>query len=109
MKKKRKLKKIKKNYFNKFWDGELSLPVSYWLFGLVYAFFIALIIILIAEMMGFPDSAIGILILPWTIFWAIGCWRSCFYYKGSKIWPVLAKISIVLGLISGIVDAVVGI
>tara|TARA_A100001011_G_C13893985_1_gene668224 strand:- start:425 stop:607 length:183 start_codon:yes stop_codon:yes gene_type:complete len=60
-------------------------------------------------MMGFPDSTIGILILPWTIFWAVGCWRSCFNYKGSKVWPILAKISIVLALISGIVDAVVGV
>ena len=108
-KKTKKIKKNKKNYLNKFWDGELSLPVSYWLFGLVYSFFVALLIILIAEMMGFPDSSIGILILPWTIFWAVGCWRSCFNYKGLKVWPILAKISIVLGLISGIVDAVAGI
>ena len=33
----------------------------------------------------------------------------CFNYKGLKVWPILAKISIVLGLISGIVDAVAGI
>ena len=106
---KKRIKKNKKNYFNKFWDGELSLPVSFWLFGLVYAFFVALIIIVTAELMGFPESTLGILILPWTIFWAVGCWRSCFNYKGSKVWPILAKISIVLGLISGIVDAIVGV
>lgn len=106
---KKRIKKNKKNYFNKFWDGELSLPVSFWLFGLVYAFFVALIIIVIAELMGFPESTFGILLLPWTIFWAVGCWRSCFNYKGSKVWPILAKISIVLSLIIGIVDSVVGV
>jgi len=32
-KKSKKIKKNKKNYFEKFWNGDLSLPISYWLFG----------------------------------------------------------------------------
>ncbi|MDC3127797.1 hypothetical protein OA498_03965 [Candidatus Pelagibacter bacterium] len=109
MPKKTKRKKVKKNYFNKFWDGELSLPVSYWLFGLVYSILVGILIVFLAILMGFPDRAWGVLILPWTIFWAVGCWRSCKNYKGKIIWPILAKISIVLALIQGVVDATVGI
>tara|TARA_A100001011_G_C14095871_1_gene750607 strand:- start:534 stop:863 length:330 start_codon:yes stop_codon:yes gene_type:complete len=108
VKKIRKTKKSKKNYFNKFWDGELTLPVSYWMFGLVYAIIVGILIVFLAILMGFPESAWGILILPYTIFWAVGCWRSCKNYKGKQIWPILAKISIVLALIQGIVDSVVG-
>ena len=108
-KKVKKKNKSKKNYFNKFWDGELSLPVSYWLFGVVYSFLVAFSIIILAMLMGFPESAWGILILPWTIFWAVGCWRSCYSYKGNKVWPILAKISIVISLIQGSLSAVVGI
>ena len=28
---------------------------------------------------------VGILILPWTIFWAVGCWRAADKYKGFLI------------------------
>ncbi len=109
MVKKRKTKKNKKNYFNKFWDGELSLPVSYWMFGLVYAIPIGILVALVAMVMGFPESAWGILILPYTIFWSVGCWRSCDNYKGKIVWPVLAKITIVLALIQGAADVVIGV
>ena len=112
-KKKTKLKskrgKNQKNYFNRFWDGELSLPVSYWLFGVVYSIIVGILVVLLALMMGFPESAWGILILPWTIFWSVGCWRSCKNYKGSSVWPILAKISIVLTLVQGIAGSIVGV
>ena len=48
----------------------------------------------------------GILILPWTIFWAVGCWRSADKYKGLMLWHVLAKISIVLSIIQGLASIV---
>ena len=104
MKKKR--KKINKNYLKKFWGGNFSLPVSYWLFGFVYSFIIGLVIIFIGIIIGFSENMWGILILPWTIFWAVGCWRSADKYKGLMLWHVLAKISIVLSIIQGLASIV---
>ena len=104
MKKKR--KKINKNYFKNFWGGNFSLPVSYWLFGFVYSFIIGLVIIFIGMIIGFSENMWGILILPWTIFWAVGCWRSADKYKGLMLWHVLAKISIVLSIIQGLASIV---
>jgi len=103
---KKKRKKINKNYFKKFWDGDFSLPVSYWLFGFVYSFIIGLVIIFIGVIIGFSENMWGILILPWTIFWAVGCWRSADKYKGLMLWHVLAKISIVLSIIQGLASIV---
>ena len=96
--KKRKKLKNKKNYFANFWNGELSLLVSYWVFG-----------VLISILIGLPETIWGILILPWTLFWAVGCWRSSDKYKGLTLWSVLAKISIVLSVIQGLASVVTGV
>ena len=104
MKKKR--KKINKNYLKKFWGGNFSLPVSYWLFGFVYSFIIGLVIIFIGMIIGFSENMWGVVILPWTVFWAVGCWRSADKYKGLTVWQVLAKISIVLSIIQGLASIV---
>ena len=44
--------------------------------------------------------------IPWTIFWAVGCWRAADKYKGLMLWPVLSKISIVLSIIQGLASIV---
>ena len=55
-------KKIKntKNYLKKFWGGNFSLPVSYWLFGFVYSFIIGLVIIFIGMIIGFSENMWGV-------------------------------------------------
>ena len=44
--------------------------------------------------------------IPWTIFWAVGCWRAADKYKGLMLWSVLSKISIVLSIIQGLASIV---
>lgn len=105
----KKKKKVKKNYFNKFWDGELSLPVSYWLFGFVYPFLIGFFCFFVGTIIGISENVLILLILPWTIFWAVGCWRSSDRYKGLMLWSVLAKISIVLSVVQGLATIVSGV
>ena len=82
------------------------LPISYWLFGFVYSFLIAIFLIIITR---FSENLVAILILPWTIFWAVGCWRAADKYKGLMLWSVLSKISIVLSIIQGLASIVAGV
>ena len=42
--KRKKSSKKNKHYFQKFFDGELSLPHSYWLVGIVYSFGVGIIL-----------------------------------------------------------------
>ena len=58
----KKKKKVKKNYFNKFWDGELSLPVSYWLFGFVYPFLIGFFCFFVGTIIGISENVLILLI-----------------------------------------------
>ncbi|MBT5781583.1 MAG: hypothetical protein HOI03_00295 [Candidatus Marinimicrobia bacterium] len=110
-KKNKKKKKIKnkKNYFTNFWNGDLSLLVSYWVFGVLISIGVGFSLVLFAILVGFPESIWGMLILPWTLFWAVGCWRSSDKYKGLTLWSVLAKISIVLSVIQGLASVVTGV
>jgi hypothetical protein len=107
--KKRKKLKNKKNYFANFWNGELSLLVSYWVFGVLISIGVGFSLVFFSILIGLPETIWGILILPWTLFWAVGCWRSSDKYKGLTLWSVLAKISIVLSVIQGLASVVTGV
>tara|TARA_B100001564_G_scaffold149519_1_gene125733 strand:+ start:454 stop:777 length:324 start_codon:yes stop_codon:yes gene_type:complete len=97
------------NYLAEFYDGKLSLPHSYWIFGLVYSILVGILLAVLVILFNLPDKTISVLSLPWIIFISIGIWRSSDRYKGSKFWSILAKIAVVLGLIQSIVSILVGV
>ena len=104
----RKKRSTKKNYFSEFYDGRLSLPHSYWIFGLAYSILVGVILGILTISFGLPDKAINVLALPWVIFISIGVWRSSDIYKGPKFWAILAKIAVVLGLIQSVASILAG-
>ncbi len=108
MVKKRKISKKNKNYFMKFFDGELSLPHSYWLVGIVYSIVVGILAAIIILSLSLPEKTLSVLILPWIIFVSIGIWRSSDKYKGPKFWAILAKIAVVISIIQSIVDVLLG-
>ena len=100
-----KLKKNNKKYkFNlkklmvDFYNGKLSLPLSFWVFG-----FLGSVIIGGVSFFIIQNMLIGRLLnLPWQIFTIIGIWGSADNYKGLKIFPILAKIFTVIWLINNV-------
>ena len=109
MAKKRKISKKNKNYFMKFFDGELSLPHSYWLVGIVYSIVVGILAAVIILSFSLPDKTLSVLVLPWIIFISIGIWRSSDKYKGPKFWAILAKIAVVISVIQSISDILRGV
>ncbi len=109
MVRKTKSSKSKKNYFQQFYDGNLSLPHSYWIFGVAYSIAFGLIIAVIVLALGMPERTISVLSLPWIIFISIGIWKSSDKYKGPKFWSVLAKIAIVLSIIQTVGGILTGV
>ena len=100
--KKRKISKKNKHYFQKFFDGELSLPHSYWLVGVVYSFGVGIILAILMIGFNLPERAANVLALPWLVFVTIGIWKSATNYKGAKGWAILAKIAVVIGVINSV-------
>ena len=109
-KKLRKRKKLnkKRNFFQKFWDGDLSLPLSFWIFGFLMSIPVGLLIGVFAILIGAPDNVMFAFVLPWQVFIIVGIWRSSDKYKGPKVWAILTKIMMVLTAIRLVVGLITG-
>jgi len=81
-----------KSLFKNFFEGDLSLAISFWFFGFISLTVIGVVIALIFKSM----AVVRILTYPQLIYASIGIWRSSNKYKGSKFFSILAKIFIVL-------------
>ena len=81
-----------------FYDGKLSLILSFWGFGFFGSVIIGGISVFI-----FQNMLVGRLLnLPWQVFTIIGIWGSADNYKGLKIFPILAKIFTVIWIINNV-------
>ncbi len=81
--------------------GEISLWKTYWLFGVV-GNICASFLIGFSMTMGnaiFILTIMSIFVMYLIIVY-IGIWNSASRYKGSKIWAILAKVMVFLGVIS---------
>ena len=86
-----------KNYYSKFINGNISLPISFWLFGLIGAMIVGSSIVLILIFLNiFSNPLFRILCFPYLIITTIGIWQSANNYNGLKVWPIGAKIILVL-------------
>ena len=86
----------------KFFEGKLSLPISFWVFGFIGSVVMGFVGMIITQDMGMTR----VVALPWHVFMVIGVWRSSNNYKGSKVFSILAKIMLViwsLNFIAGLI------
>jgi hypothetical protein len=101
----------RRNYFVRHWQGELSLPVAYWLNG-----FLVLVITSIATFVftaliqggplraGAPVASalvcFFILLLALSTWQMVGIWRSATRYAetGRKFWGGAAKAAVIIGI-----------
>ena len=104
----RRKKSKNKNFFIKFWDGELSLPMSYWGVGLGIGILYGGIAGIFTVIAGLSDDALWGFIIPFQIYTVVGIWRSSNNYKGPKFWSVLAKIAVVIGTLSNLSSLLLG-
>jgi len=98
--------------------GDVSLPITYWVFGFLIGNVGFQIILKIIEfnyleittsqagawsVMAFYWVAIG-----YSIFMLIAIWRSAGKYQGRAIWAGLARVAVVLGALGLIANFIVG-
>ena len=107
MVKKRKSKNV--NFFIKFWNGDLSLPMSYWGVGIGIGILFGLIVAAFIVAAGMSDDAMWGFIIPFQIYSVVGIWRSSNKYKGPNFWAVLAKIAVIFGVISNLFSLLLGV
>ena len=104
----RRKKSKNENFFVKFWNGELSLPMSYWGVGFGIGILYGGLARIFTVIVGLSDDALWGFIIPFQIYTVVGIWRSSNNYKGPKYWAVLAKIAIAIGILSNISSLLLG-
>jgi hypothetical protein len=89
------------NLIAEIWDGKLPLVKVYWLYGVAVGAFFTILSLLIKD---YPIVliVIAIALIPYQILVFVGIWRSADAYRDKKIWAVLAKVHVVLGVIAAL-------
>ena len=91
-------------FFGRLARGDYGLAKTYWIFGVVVGI-ATQILAEIASNFGLGALYFVVFInLLYLIPLTLGIWRATNLYKGKKIWAILAKIAISLGIISVIVS-----
>jgi hypothetical protein len=100
------------SYVARHWRGELSLPKSYWLNGLVIGLVCRIVFTGLLTGIAFAAAsmpwlvlvfilvvALNIAIVVWII---VGIWRSAGRYTGPRIWGILARVVVAIGVVADI-------
>ncbi len=95
------------SFFKKLTNGDFGLPKTYWLFGVLggLLFIIPFALAAAAESLG---ALIFVLLASviYSLIVAVGIWRASDKYQGAKVWAVLAKIAVIIGILRLLVDLV---
>ena len=86
-------------------QGNYGLAKTYWGFGLLGGILVSVAYLgLVFATKSRPVAILGLFALwIWIIFICISIWRAANKYRGSAVWSVLARISVVLGILQNVV------
>jgi hypothetical protein len=100
---------LERGPLRRIWDGALPLPVAYWQYGVGGNMSFAFVLWRTARR---PGSRL----LPWLVYsaslaWFVlifrGIWRSAGHYNGPAVWPVLARLGVLAGVVRMAGEAIV--
>ena len=97
------------NFFVRFCNGYLSLPMSYWGVGVGIGLVFGLLIGVFTGATGMSEDAMWGFLIPFQIYTVVGIWRSADKYKGAKFWAILAKVAVVFGIVSNLFSMIAGV
>ena len=97
------------NFFVRFWNGDLSLPMSYWGVGVGIGLVFGLLIGVFTGATGMSEDAMWGFLIPFQIYTVVGIWRSADKYKGAKFWSILAKVAVIFGIVSNLFSMIAGV
>lgn len=87
------------------WEGNVPLVRTFWVWG--FAFKVALNAILLivgawsVDNPVYANAFLGVWLFSvvYFVFISVAIWRSSNRYEGNKVWAVLAKCAVVLGVL----------
>jgi len=101
------------SYFARHWRGELSLPRSYCVNGVVIGLVTRIVFSGLLTGLAVASSSMPAFVLLFAVavlaniaivVWIIvGIWRSAGRYAGPKYWAILARVAVVIAVIGGVI------
>jgi len=90
-----------KGFFKKLSDGDFGLAKTYWLYGVLVSI-VGNILMQGAALSGSKALIIVLLLvmMVYAVFQLTGVWNASNRYTGLKIWAILAKIAVIVGVLS---------
>lgn len=88
--------------------GEYPLAKTFWLYYIIGSVLLLVLGEGLAAMFrgsvlgSISYLVLGIVQMLWGIVCMVGVWRSAGRYTGSRVWPVLAKVYVVLNIVGAI-------
>lgn len=105
-------------FVTRLFRGDISLPITYWVFGVLIGNVAFQIIFKVIEFkyIDIATSQVGSwsviafywLAIGYSIFMLIAIWRSAGKYKGKAVWAGLARVAVVLGTLALIGNLIIG-
>jgi hypothetical protein len=105
-------------FVTRLFRGDISLPITYWVFGVLIGNVAFQIILKVIEFryIDIATSQVGSwavmafywLAIGYGIFMLIAVWRSAGNFKGKAVWAGLARIAVVLGTLVLIGNLIIG-
>lgn len=105
-------------FVKRLFRGDVSLPITYWVFGALignvgFQVILTIIEFNYLELTSTQTGAWSVtgfywLAISYSIFMLIAIWRSAGKYKGRAIWAGLARVAVVLGTFSLIGNFIIG-
>lgn len=101
----------KKNFITRLFNGDISLPVTYWVFGVIignvvlgtlYSAIDLKYFEIVSKLGILPINIFLVFSLAYNIFILIAIYRSAVKYTGNKLWSILARILVIINTILSI-------
>src|ERR1017187_9557261 len=89
---------IKEYLIINLWEGNLGLAMTYWVYG-VLGGFVWGVGILALKPEGDLIKLVGLLFIIYYFVIYVGTWKAANKYVGSKVWAILAKFIIIIGVL----------
>lgn len=88
------------NLLSRLWNGEISLPVTYWIWGVVGNRVTFAAVLVAGDSFASPLFMVGVVAcyLAYFVVTAVAIWRSSARYRGPRIWADLSRVSLGLGI-----------
>ena len=80
--------------------GNERLVITYWVWGVIGTFIVSWGLMLLFATFGLSPMLAPLVTLGYWAPVAMGIWKSSDNYKGNSLWAILAKVAVVLGLLS---------